>query len=113
MDVKIEEVPCDSIFNVTLTEKNKLLGRAILTKHVNYVEGTRAIILLDIYLYNSEDQGKGYGSKLMKLITDEFDCVATGISTKLGRQICTKFGFKMELIDGRKWLVYRRGKNAA
>ena len=113
IELRPEFVPCDGVYNIpAYDKKDNLLGRAWLTRHVRMLDGSpvvqEAIVLADIIVYNTNDRRKGVADTLMRHITENFKIVMTGPSTKAGRQLCVKWGFHFETLDGNKCLVYRR-----
>lgn len=115
--IRYERVPCDAIFNVPIYDKDDtLLGRALLTQHMdsggNGKDIVEKVILLDIIVYDPENRGKGIGDELMGFLTlsGMFQQIVTGLSTKEGRALCVKWGFKFETIKHHKVLIFRKGK---
>ena len=113
--LKPEYVPCVGVFNIPAFVNKKIVGRATLTHHLTPIDESdlmpemkEAIVLLDIVIYNNEYRKKGIADKLMNHITNSFDIVMTGMSTKSGRSLCLKHGFKFENHDGRPYLIYRK-----
>jgi len=105
---------CDGVYNVPIYSGKTLLGRAWLTQHISRINGSaelsEAIVLADIIIYDPNNRGKGIGDELMEFITKTFRVVMTGESTNIGKKLCMKWGFKMELHDDIKYLVFRRPK---
>lgn len=118
-----EFIPCDGIFNIPIfSHDDNIIGRAILTRHLkisNAGNGNgaaeEAIVLLDIYIYKEEDRAQGAADDLMEFLTKEsnFATILTGASTPSGRKLCIKYGFKTEVYNAEKFLVWRKeGKDA-
>ena len=115
--LNVEAAPIDVLVNIPVVDKKgRVLGRAILTKQVeaNAGNGTvrEIVVLTDIIVYDPVDRGKGVGDELMGFITGSglFDVVVTGINTEAGRALCLKHGFKYEVVQAEKYLVFRKGK---
>lgn len=111
--IKYEYIPVDAVFNVPIFDNDgTLLGRAWLTQNIeNSDNGTdlkEKIILADIIVYDPEDRGKGVGNQLMGWLTTSgaFQQILTGLSTKAGRELCLKWGFKYREHKGSKFLIW-------
>ena len=112
--VEYEQVFVDSIFNIPIVDKKgNVLARAILTQNIiqeSQKDFSEVIVLLDIIVYDPNDRDKGLGDKLMGFITScgKFEKIITGISTKAGRELCIKWGFKYDIIKDKKFLVWKK-----
>lgn len=110
-----EFVPCDGVFNVPIySGKDEIIGRALLTRHLKLGQNGRgaqeAIVLTDIYVYREEDRQQGAADDLMGFLVSAFDTIMTGPSTPGGKKLCLKHGFKIEVHNAEKFLVYRKEK---
>jgi hypothetical protein len=110
-----EYVKCDGVFNVPIYNgRNDIIGRALLTCHIKLPENgngvQRAVVLTDIYIYHEEDRRQGAADDLMGCLTEMFDTIMTGESTSAGKRLCLKHGFKIEVHNAEKYLVYRKEK---
>ena len=110
--IRPELIQCDGVYNVAIYNKNgEFIGRAVLTKHLKNMDGSynigEAVVLMDIYVYE-EERGKGAADDMMEFITHAFKKIITGISTEKGRALCYKWGFKMERINDKNWLIYNK-----
>lgn len=113
-----EFIPCDGVFNIPIFGPNDdIIGRAILTRHLrvnNAGNGNgaaeEAIVLMDIYIYNEKDRAQGAADDIMEFLTKEsnFATILTGASTPAGRKLCLKHGFKTEVHNAEKFLVWRK-----
>ena len=110
--IRPELVNCDGVYNVPIYEGEEMIGRAILTRHIRNINGSfhfeDAIVLMDIYIYKEEHRRQGAADDLMEFITHAFKKIMTGTSTKEGRELCYKWGFKMEIINKTKYLIYKK-----
>lgn len=77
-----------AIDNLCLYLGDKMVGRALMIP-----TPSGATVLLDIYIYQEDDRGKGYGDELMRHITESYDHVITGWLSTAGRDLCLKHGF--------------------
>lgn len=112
--LEVEAIPVDMLINIPVSDKKgRVLGRAILTKsfEAKLENGTvrEITVLTDIIVYDPADRGKGVGDEIMGFITSsgKFDVVVTGMSTEPGRALCLKHGFKYEVVNAEKFLVFR------
>lgn len=114
--IECEQVFVDSIFNIPyVNKKGEVLGRALLTRQIHEnMDGTwiEVIILMDIIVYDPHDRRRGIGDKLMGFITGsgKFGKVVTGLSTKAGRELCLKWGFKYIDVKVGKFLIWEEVK---
>jgi len=112
--IEYEQVYVDSIFNIPIVDKSgNVLARAILTQNVRQDtpgKFSEVVILTDIIVYDPNDRGKGLGDKIMGFITScgRFEKIVTGISTKAGRELCLKWGFKYDFIKEKKFLIWEK-----
>lgn len=112
--LEYEQVNIDSLFDIVIVDKKEnVLARAILTQNIiqeSHKDFSELIVLLDIIVYDPNDRGKGLGDKLMGFITScgKFEKIITGLSTKAGRELCLKWGFKYDYIKEKKFLVWKR-----
>ena len=112
--LEVEIQPVDVLINIPILDKDRVLGRAILTKQIEIdIENETSkeiVVLLDIIVYDPNDRGKGVGDELMGFITSSgmFETVVTGMSSEIGRALCLKHGFKYEVYKAEKFLVFRR-----
>jgi hypothetical protein len=111
--INYEYIPVDAVFNVPIFDSDgSLLGRAWLTQNLeNGDNGTdlkEKIVLADIIVYDPNDRGKGVGDELMGFLTSSgaFKQMVTGLSTKAGRELCLKHGFKYRTIHNHKFLIW-------
>ena len=116
--IREQNVECDGLINISITNKHKkVIGRAILTMHVQKINGSEFggvyYVLADIIVYDKEDREKGVGSHLMIFLTNEFSPIITSAhqSSKEGFDLCMKFGFKFvkaKVKGGMDTLVYEK-----
>lgn len=118
--ISYEYVPVDAIFNIPIYDKSgDILGRALLTQNLengeNGVDLKEKVILTDIIVYDPDNRGRGIGDELMGFITTSgiFKQVLTGMSTKAGRALCIKWGFKITDIKGHKVLMWEKEESEA
>jgi hypothetical protein len=106
--LKDEYFECHGVHNVQLYVKGKMVGRAL----VIVPSDRNEFVLLDINIHDECNRRKGWGSEIMKYLTDYFSPILTSYRTSAGRDICLKHGFRLRKAFHKKEidiLTYIRG----
>lgn len=103
---------CDAVHDFIVQEKERTVARAWITEeHFENDDGTESVatILHDIVVYEQGDRRNGIADELMTLLCEIYPAIVTGLSTKPGRTLCYKHGFKMHRPkQGPSFLVYQK-----
>lgn len=96
--VSSKMIDASFVRNFAIYNKNgNLIGHAnVITNIIPDEDGNpeKALnTLLDVCIYEESERRAGAASELIDIITNLYEKVVTGESTKAGRNLCYKFGF--------------------
>lgn len=97
-EIRYEYIECSGVYNYTIWDKEKFLGRAVVVRHdpINPRIDGEEEIFLDIVIFDEADRRKGVGSDLMTFITHNglHKCLISSAYSGKGKNFAYKTGWK-------------------
>jgi len=91
-ELKHEVFECTIAHNIPIYIGGEMIGRALIVE----VIGQEWEVLLDIYIYDEENRGKGYGTQLLDFVKTRFSRLITNARTPQSKQFLLKNGFEQK-----------------
>ena len=91
-ELKHEIFECTIAHNIPVYIDGEMIGRALIVE----VIGQEWDVLLDIYIYDEEMRGKGYGTQLLDFVKTRFDRLITNARNPRSKSFLLKNGFEQK-----------------
>lgn len=99
-EIRYEYIECTAVWNYTIWEKGRFIGRAIVIQHNPFkpIIQDDEEIFLDIVIFDETDRKKGAGQDLMNFITSNgfHKCMVSSAYSNKGSSFAHKTNWKLK-----------------